>query len=102
VAELTTLHRPVGLSKLEFIRSSGFREFPPRLPEQPFFYPVVTEKYPIQIARDWNTKDAASGFADYVLRFEVRTTSSMLTNNILQVIPPPRRVPDTRSGPTSI
>jgi len=72
-AELTTLYRPAGLSELELIRASGFRQFPPRLPEQPFFYPVVTEKYAIQIARDWNTKDRASGFAGYVLRFQVRT-----------------------------
>jgi hypothetical protein len=42
------------------------------LPEQPFFYPVLNEKYATQIARDWNTKDSASGFAGYVLRFRVQ------------------------------
>jgi len=41
------------------------------LPEQPFFYPVTNEEYATQIARDWNTKDEASGFAGYVLRFHI-------------------------------
>ncbi len=56
---------------MELIRSTGFRAFPPRLPEQPFFYPVLNEEYATQIARDWNTKDERSGFVGYVLRFEV-------------------------------
>ena len=41
--------------------------------EQPIFYPVLTEEYATQIARDWNTKDERSGFAGFVLRFSVRT-----------------------------
>jgi hypothetical protein len=71
--QLTTLYRPVGAKELELIRASGFREFPPRRPGQPFFYPVLTEEYATQIARDWNTKDEVSGYAGFVLRFEVRT-----------------------------
>jgi hypothetical protein len=70
--EVTMLYRPVGKKELELIRASGFREFPPRLPSQPFFYPVTNEEYAIQIARDWNTKDEASGFEGHVLRFAVR------------------------------
>jgi hypothetical protein len=70
---LITLYRPVGQGELELIRENGFREFPPRLPEQPIFYPVLTEEYATQIARDWNTKDERSGFAGFVLRFSVRT-----------------------------
>jgi hypothetical protein len=54
------------------IQASGYRQFPPRLPEQPFFYPVLSEAYATQIARDWNTKDESSGFVGYVLRFGVR------------------------------
>jgi hypothetical protein len=54
------------------VRASGYRQFPPRLPEQPFFYPVLNEDYATQIARDWNTKDERSGFAGYVLRFNVQ------------------------------
>lgn len=72
-SESTTLYRPVGQLEFELVRASGFREFPPRLPEQPFFYPVLNEEYATQIARDWNTKDERSGFVGYVLRFEART-----------------------------
>jgi hypothetical protein len=72
-ADLTTLYRPVGQKEFELVRASGFREFPPRLPEQPFFYPVLNEDYGTEIAREWNTKDDRSGFAGYVLRFNVLT-----------------------------
>ena len=68
--ELTTLYRPVGPKELELIEQSGWKKFPPRLPEQPIFYPVMNEEYAIQIARDWNVP--ASGFG-YVTMFNVRT-----------------------------
>jgi len=64
-----TLWRPVGPKELALIEEAGFRAFPPRLPEQPIFYPVTTEAYAIKIARDWNVKASGSG---YVTRFEVR------------------------------
>jgi hypothetical protein len=64
-----TLFRPVGPKELELIRASGNRAFPPRLPGQPIFYPVLNEQYAIQIARDWNVKDSGVG---YVTRFRVR------------------------------
>jgi len=70
--ELVTLYRPVGVRELELVRESGFTVFPPRLPEQPIFYPVLDEEYADQIARDWNTRDAGSGRAGFVLRFQVR------------------------------
>ncbi len=66
--ETTTLYRPTGEKEFALIRASGWREFPPRLPEQPIFYPVLSEDYATQIARDWNTRDGGAG---YVLRFEV-------------------------------
>src|SRR5215831_15819776 len=69
----TTLYRPVGRKELELIRGSGFRAFPPRLPHQPIFYPVINEDYAVQIARDGNTKDEASGHEGFVLKFDVRT-----------------------------
>lgn len=73
MAEKTvTLYRPVGQKELELIRASGHRSFPPCLSTQPIFYPVLTESYAVQIARDWNTKDAASDYAGYVTRFEVQ------------------------------
>jgi hypothetical protein len=67
-----TLYRPIGQKELDLVRASGYREFPPRLPTQPIFYPVLNEGYATQIARDWNTKDAASGYAGYVTRFQVQ------------------------------
>lgn len=70
-AHVVTLYRPVGQAELNLIRESGFRAFPPRLPHQPIFYPVLNEAYATQIARDWNTKDAASHFTGYVLRFDI-------------------------------
>jgi hypothetical protein len=69
----TVLFRPVGQREYELIAATGFRRFPPRLPEQPFFYPVTNEEYATQIARDWNTKDEVSGYVGYVLRFRVRS-----------------------------
>jgi hypothetical protein len=65
---LVTLYRPTGQAELDLIRASGWKSFPPRLPDQPFFYPVSNEAYATQIARDWNTKDGGTG---YVLRFDV-------------------------------
>jgi|HubBroStandDraft_6_1064221.scaffolds.fasta_scaffold43442_5 hypothetical protein len=44
------LFRPVDEKELALIRESGNRAFPPRLPEQPIFYPVVQEDYAVQIA----------------------------------------------------
>ena len=65
------LYRPVGLRELELIAASGYRALPPRLPEQPIFYPVLNQLYAKQLARDWNTKDRASGYAGFVTMFEV-------------------------------
>lgn len=64
-----TLWRPVGPAELDLIRLSGMTAFPPRLPEQPIFYPVTTEDYAIKIARDWNVPASGSG---HVTRFRVR------------------------------
>src|SRR5207244_7198370 len=67
--ETILLYRPVGPAELELIRESGYRVFPPRLPHQPIFYPVLNEEYATQIARDWNVPDSGAG---YVTRFHVR------------------------------
>lgn len=74
-----TLYRPVGPAELELIAASGWAAFPPRLPEQPIFYPVLNEEYAAQIAEGWNVRDSGAGYvtafevdADYVARFEVR------------------------------
>jgi hypothetical protein len=67
--DTVVLFRPVGEKELALIRESSYRAFPPRLPEQPIFYPVVHEDYAVQIARDWNTRDGGVG---YVTRFRVQ------------------------------
>ena len=63
------LYRPVGLKELELIAQANFKAFPPRLPEQPIFYPVLNFEYAEQIARDWNT--TSNSFAGFVTKFEV-------------------------------
>ena len=63
------LYRPVGLKELELIAKSGFKKFPPRLPEQLIFYPVLNFEYAQKIARDWNTK--SSSFAGFVTKFKL-------------------------------
>jgi hypothetical protein len=67
--EAIMLWRPVGPDELRLIQQSGMTAFPPRLPEQPIFYPVLSEEYAIQIARDWNVPASGSGF---VTRFRVQ------------------------------
>jgi len=75
----TTLYRPVGPRELKLIAASGWRAFPPRLPEQPIFYPVLNEEYATQIAERWNVPASGAGYvtafeidAAYVTRFEPR------------------------------
>ncbi|XXT22624.1 hypothetical protein WME94_13810 [Sorangium sp. So ce429] len=70
VGPTTTLYRPGGQAELDLIAASGHRRFPPRLPEQPIFYPVCNEEYATQIASRWNTADGKVG---YVTRFAVRS-----------------------------
>lgn len=62
------LFRPVNQQELDLIAATNWLAFPPRLPEQPFFYPVLQEAYASQIARDWNVPYYGIG---YVLRFAV-------------------------------
>lgn len=69
--ETTTLFRPVGTKELALIEAADNRAFPPRLSDQPIFYPVMNEGYARQIAKDWNSRlnDDREG---YVTRFAVR------------------------------
>ena len=78
-----TLYRPVGPKELALIEGSGFKEFPPRLPEQPILYPVLNEEYATQIARDWNATRDGGGYvtrfevsAEFVRRYQVQTVGS--------------------------
>ena len=79
----TVLYRPVGPEELALIAASGYQEFPPRLPDQPIFYPVTNEEYATQIARDWNVKASGAGYvtrfavrSDYLAKYQVETVGS--------------------------
>jgi hypothetical protein len=65
-AETVTLWRPVGPEERALIQANGMAAFPPRLPDQPIFYPVLSEHYAVKIARDWNVPASGAG---YVTRF---------------------------------
>lgn len=65
------LYRPVGEQERALIAWSGYTAFPPRLPEQPIFYPVLNRRYAAEIACRWNTKDKSSGYRGFIARFEV-------------------------------
>ena len=62
------MYRPIGKKELELLECSGFRRWPPRLPEQPIFYPVTNECYAKEITTKWNVKADGVG---YVTRFRV-------------------------------
>lgn len=69
--ETVTLWRPTGPEELALVEASGWRAWPPRLPDQPIFYPVLNEDYATKIARDWNVKASGVG---YVTQFDVDKT----------------------------
>ncbi|QSQ22582.1 hypothetical protein JY651_47010 [Pyxidicoccus parkwayensis] len=71
MVETLTLYRPVGLKETELVLASDCAGFPPRLPDQPIFYPVMSAAYARQIARDWNAPDAGSGYVGFVTTFDV-------------------------------
>ena len=60
-AETVTLFRPVGPEELALLQQNGFSRWPPRLPEQPIFYPVTNERYASEIAEKWNVKQSGYG-----------------------------------------
>ena len=70
MSKTITLYRPIGKNELALIEQSGFKAFPPRLPEQPIFYPVLNQDYAVQIARNWNAKYNKDKVG-YVTKFEV-------------------------------
>jgi len=67
--ETITMYRPTGPNELDLVKESGYKRWPPRLPEQPIFYPVTNEQYAREIATRWNIKDSKVG---YVTKFEVK------------------------------
>jgi hypothetical protein len=67
--ETIIMYRPTGPKELKLVEESGFKKWPPRLPEQPIFYPVTNKKYAKEIATKWNINDSGVG---YVTRFAVK------------------------------
>jgi len=67
--QVVILWRPTGPDELALVEESAWRAWPPRLPAQPIFYPVLSREYAIKIARDWNVKYSGVG---YVTTFGVR------------------------------
>ncbi len=85
----TTLYRPVGPKELELIEQSGWTKFPPRLEQQPIFYPVMNEEYAIQIARNWNVDASGSGFvtkfeveSQYLKKFKIQNVGGKIHNEL--------------------
>ncbi len=64
----TKLYRPVNRAELDLIQDSGWKKFPPRLPDQPIFYPVTNQEYASQITTEWNLPFYKNGF---VTEFEL-------------------------------
>ena len=57
------LYRPIGTAELKLVKQDGWKAFPPRLPKQPIFYPVLNEKYARKIAYKWKFVYRAACFA---------------------------------------
>jgi hypothetical protein len=83
MSDSNILYRPTGPAELELVAATGYTRWPPRLPGQPFFYPVSNVDYAIQIARDWNVADSGYGCvtrfavrAEFMSRYEMRTVGA--------------------------
>jgi hypothetical protein len=66
------MYRPCGQKELDLVSASGFRKWPPRLPDQPIFYPVTNEAYAREVNK-WNVSQFGKG---YVTRFAVNKSFS--------------------------
>ena len=51
MSHTVTLYRPTGPEELALLKASGFTKWPPRLAQQPIFYPVTNEQYAIECQR---------------------------------------------------
>ena len=87
--QITYLYRPVNQDELDLVKQSGWTKFPPRLPEQPFFYPVINEEYAIQISTKWNVPAYGSGYVtkfavktDYLKKYEVHNVGGHIHNEL--------------------
>ncbi|MFT5779440.1 MAG: hypothetical protein ACI837_002398 [Crocinitomicaceae bacterium] len=89
IDETTLLYRPVNQIELDLIAELDWKGFPPRLPEQPIFYPVMNEEYAIQISRDWNVPAYGVGYvtkfavkSDYLNKFKVENVGGSIHNEL--------------------
>jgi len=89
VKETTLLYRPVNQAELNLIEQSNWTKFPPRLPEQPIFYPVMNEEYAIQISKEWNVPAYGVGFVtkfavktDYLKKFNIENVGGQIHNEL--------------------
>jgi hypothetical protein len=79
--ETVHLWRPTGPDEIALVKAMSWRGWPPRLPDQPIFYPVLSLEYATMIARDWNVRASGVG---YVTSFHVR--KSFLDNYEVQQV----------------
>jgi len=66
--ETVTMYRPCGKKELDLVIESGYKKWPPRLSEQPIFYPVTNERYAAEV-NQWNVSQFGKG---YVTKFAVK------------------------------
>ena len=83
--QLTTLYRPVNQKELDLIKDSDWKKFPPRLMEQPIFYPVTNLEYARQISTQWNVPAYGVGHvtkfnvnSDYLKKFRIETVGGSI------------------------
>lgn len=85
----TTLYRPVNRKELDKIAASDWERFPPRLLEQPIFYPVTNLEYARQITVEWNLPAYGNGYvtkfevnSDYLKKFKIENVGGQIHNEL--------------------
>jgi hypothetical protein len=82
--ERIILFHAVGSDELELIKRSGWTQFPSRSREEPLFYPILTEEYATQVAREayvevdgvgWVTKCAVS--TEFLRKYDVQEIGAL-------------------------
>jgi hypothetical protein len=79
MTETVRLYRPTGPEELALVEQSNWESWPPRLSDQPIFYPVLNEDYANKIAKEWNAKFSGTGYVttflvekEYLDKFQVQ------------------------------
>lgn len=87
--ETQTLYRPVNKVELDLIQELDWKAFPPRLPEQPIFYPVMNQKYASQITTEWNLPSYGNGFVTkfslskkYLSKYKIENVGGEIHNEL--------------------